>query len=87
METKEYVLKVTIRTDPEFGEHAEEQSLEITLRGKGYDPRTYNPYRCEVAVFLKQSRLYLFLVLRGANAAFVRGSFAVREPNPGFAVR
>lgn len=45
METKEYVLKVIIRTDVEFEEHAEGQSLEITLRGNGYDPRTHDPYR------------------------------------------
>lgn len=45
VETKEYVLKVIIRTDVEFEEHAEGQSLEITLRGNGYDPRTHDPYR------------------------------------------
>lgn len=46
VEAKEYVLRVTVRTEDRLEEQIEEQSLEITLRGVGYDPRSRNPYRC-----------------------------------------
>lgn len=51
LEAKEYVLRVTVRTleqhhdDDPFEERFEEQSLEITLTGTGYDPRTRDPHR------------------------------------------
>lgn len=45
VESKEYVLKIIVRTDPPFEEHTEAQSLEFFLRGMGYDPRTRDPYR------------------------------------------
>eukprot|EP00752_Nemacystus_decipiens_P004480 g4092.t1 len=52
LEAKEYVLRVTVRTtehhdDPpceRFEDRPEEKSLEITLRGVGYDPRTRDPH-------------------------------------------
>lgn len=53
LEAKEYVLRVTVRTteqqhhDERFGERPEEQSLEISLTGVGYDPRTRDPHRSE----------------------------------------
>lgn len=53
LEAKEYVLRVTVRTTEhhddrfgeQFGDRPEEQSLEITVRGIGYDPRTRDPHR------------------------------------------
>ena len=53
LEAKEYVLRATIRTtgnhDDQFGERfgdrPEEQTLEIILRGVGYDPRKRDPHR------------------------------------------
>ncbi|CAN0346344.1 unnamed protein product [Ectocarpus sp. 6 AP-2014] len=54
LEAKEYVLRVTVRTVEQqqhderfgerFGEGPEEQMLEITLRGAGYDPRMRDPH-------------------------------------------
>lgn len=55
VEAKEYVLQVTIRTTEKYeghtsvGEQSQEQSMEhsldITLKGVGYDPRTRDPHR------------------------------------------
>jgi len=57
LEAKEYVVRVTVRTteyyDERFGERfgesfeeqPEEQSIDITLKGVGYDPRTRDPHR------------------------------------------
>lgn len=53
LEAKEYVLRVAVRTTEHhdewlgerFGDRPEEQSLEITLRGVGYDPRSRDPHR------------------------------------------
>lgn len=55
LEAKEYVLRVTVRSVEQqqhderfgerFGEGPEEQTLEITLRGAGYDPRMRDPHR------------------------------------------
>lgn len=45
VEKREYVLKVTVRTEERFENHSEEQPIEITLRGTGYDPRTRDPHR------------------------------------------
>ncbi|CAM9105839.1 unnamed protein product, partial [Scytosiphon promiscuus] len=53
LEAKEYVLRVIVRTmeqqDDEafgerFGEQPEEQSLDITVKGVGYDPRARDPH-------------------------------------------
>lgn len=54
LEAKEYVLRVVVRTmeqqdDEAFGERfeeqSEEQSLDITIKGIGYDPRARDPHR------------------------------------------
>lgn len=55
VEAKEYVLRVTVRTTEKneghtsIGEQSQEQpleqSLDITLKGVGYDPRTRDPHR------------------------------------------
>lgn len=50
LESKEYVLRTLIRASrrsDSAGEEEEEddQFMEITLRGTGYDPRTRDPYR------------------------------------------
>lgn len=55
VEAKQYALRVTVRTTEKYEGHAGireepqeqsmEQSLEITLKGVGYDPRTRDPHR------------------------------------------
>lgn len=49
LEAKEYVIRIAVRTERNYedqlGESPEEQSLEISLRGVGYDPRTRDPHR------------------------------------------
>lgn len=66
LEAKEYVLRVTVRTvgqqqhddryGEQFGEGTEEQTLEITVRGVGYDPRMRDPHR---SVSLRGRKLWL----------------------------
>ena len=55
-------MRVTVRTTEyyderfgeRFGEQPEEQSIEITLKGFGYDPRARDPHR------LRASNIMLF---------------------------
>lgn len=49
LEAKEYVLRVTIRVEEKLeennGVNPEEHSVDITLKGIGYDPRKRDPHR------------------------------------------
>lgn len=55
LETKEYVMKVTVRAETRVEKPLEggpkEQSLDIILRGAGYDPRTRDPHRCILLLY------------------------------------
>lgn len=67
VEAKEYVLRVTVQTtttavekhERQMGEQPQEQFMEITLKGVGYDPRTRDPYRSVIfTVHLMRNRKY-----------------------------